>query len=141
MMTSRTSMITSVTRRRGELMRPCYDDLDPYVEFRENVPRGLCTRRALIGRAKAEHELLPLRLPSVLALTVPPERAGLPQEVPETVSAVVPDTPRGAYQGGLVEFDRVVLPSGNVELLGKQIWLGTARAHLLPGRDTPRPQQ
>ena len=38
------------------------------------------------------------------------------------------DTPPGPYRGGPVEFDRVVPPSGNMEVLGKQFWLGTARA-------------
>jgi hypothetical protein len=33
-----------------------------------------------------------------------------------------------ADDGGPVEFDRVVPPSGNMEVRGKQFWLGTARA-------------
>ncbi len=81
------------------------------------------------GRAKAEQELLPLRLPSVLALApVPAPPADQPGSVPATGSAAAPDTSPGAYRGGPVEFDRVVPPSGNMEVLGKQFWLGTARA-------------
>jgi hypothetical protein len=40
------------------------------------------------------------------------------------------DTPPApvAYQGGPVEFDRVVPASGNLAVRGKQFWLGPARA-------------
>jgi hypothetical protein len=75
------------------------------------------------GRAKADEQLLPLRLPSVLALA--------PVSVAQPASAAVPDTRPVAYGGGPVEFDRVVPPSGNMEVLGKQFWLGTARAGMV----------
>ena len=35
------------------------------------------------------------------------------------------------YRGGPVEFDRVVPASGNMEVRGKQFWLGTARAGMV----------
>ena len=69
--------------------------------------------------ARAEEDLLPLRLPAVIALVAAP--AAEPEPVPR------PSVP-AAWQGGPVEFDRVVPPSGNMEVLGKQFWLGTTRA-------------
>jgi len=83
------------------------------------------------SRVRAEHELLPLRLPSVLVLApVPAAPAGPPQPAPETPAAATPGTAPGPYRGGPVEFDRVVPPSGNMEVLGKQFWLGAARSGL-----------
>jgi hypothetical protein len=42
--------------------------------------------------------------------------------VPRSVTAAV-----RAHDGGPVEFDRVIPPSGTMEVRGKQFWLGTAR--------------
>ncbi len=67
--------------------------------------------------ARAEEDLLPLRLPAVIAL------APVPAPEPEPGPAVP-----AAWQGGPVEFDRVVPASGNMEVLGKQFWLGTTRS-------------
>jgi hypothetical protein len=84
------------------------------------------------ARARAEQELLPLRLPTAIALApVPPVPADLPHAVPEPAGTMTPDSPPGPYQGGPVEFDRMVPASGNMEVLGKQFWLGTARAGIL----------
>ncbi|GIG17613.1 hypothetical protein Cme02nite_59450 [Catellatospora methionotrophica] len=67
-------------------------------------------------------ELLPLRLPGSLAQTLR-EEAGVPSQLAEAQpEAMVP------WTHGPVEFDRVVPPSGNMEVRGKQIWLGTARS-------------
>jgi hypothetical protein len=38
---------------------------------------------------------------------------------------------RGGYRGGPVEIDRVAAPSGNMEALDKQFWLGTPRAGMV----------
>jgi transposase InsO family protein len=67
--------------------------------------------------AQAGEDLLPLRLPAILALEPVPALTPMP---------AVPPVP--AYDGGPVEFDRVVPASGNMEVRGKQFWLGTARA-------------
>jgi hypothetical protein len=83
-------------------------------------------------RAEAERELLPLRLPAVLALApAPPAPADPPQAEPQTPGTAVPDSPPGPYHGGPVEFARPVPPSGNMEVLGKQFWLGTGRAGMM----------
>jgi Integrase core domain len=53
---------------------------------------------------------------------------------PQAASAVTAVTPPGKREppeprdGGPVEFDRVVPPSGNMQVAGKQFWLGPARA-------------
>ena len=70
--------------------------------------------------ARAEEDLLPLRLPAVIALAPAPRR-GTRTRSPGRLF-------RAAWQGGPVEFDRVVPPSGNMEVLGKQFWLGTTRS-------------
>jgi transposase InsO family protein len=79
------------------------------------------------GQQARQHadELLPLRLPAALS----------------TVQTATTDTPTGpqvadpgtspapvSYQGGPVQFDRVVPPSGNLAVRGKQFWLGPARS-------------
>ncbi|MFF8100871.1 integrase core domain-containing protein [Streptomyces sp. NPDC016640] len=82
-----------------------------------------------------ERDMLGLRVPGMLALVSPqrtppakPEpaelssvSAGLPKPVP----AVVHRAP-----GGPVEFERVVPASGNLQVAGKQFWLGPARSGL-----------
>jgi transposase InsO family protein len=72
-------------------------------------------------------ELLPLRLPASLAPT--PAPAAVPKALVEPIrkDAEVPPA-AGVYQGGPVEFDRVVPGSGNLAVRGKQFWLGPARA-------------
>ncbi|MGW2971520.1 IS481 family transposase [Streptomyces mirabilis] len=77
-----------------------------------------------------ERDVLGLRVPGVLALvpqqrTAPPvvpdpaEVAPVPVGPPKVVPAVVP-----------VEFERVVPASGNLQVAGKQFWLGPARSGL-----------
>ncbi|MEV6313762.1 IS481 family transposase [Streptomyces sp. NPDC051776] len=83
-----------------------------------------------------ERDVLGLRVPGVLAL-VPQQRtppaepdpaivASVPDGLPELVPAVVPVEP-----GGPVEFERVVPASGNLQVAGKQFWLGPARSGLM----------
>lgn len=83
-----------------------------------------------------ERDVLGLRVPGVLALvpqqrTAPPavpdpaEVAPVPVGPPKVVPAVVPVEP-----GGPVEFERVVPASGNLQVAGKQFWLGPARSGL-----------
>ncbi|WP_455711440.1 IS481 family transposase [Streptomyces hirsutus] len=82
-----------------------------------------------------DRDVLSLRVPGVLAL-VPPQRtspaepepvdvAPVPAGLPEPVPAVVHREP-----GGPVEFERVVPASGNLQVTGKQFWLGPARSGL-----------
>lgn len=78
-----------------------------------------------------ERDMLGLRVPGVLAL-VPPQRT--PPAEPEPVDvapvpAVLPELVP-AEPGGPVEFERVVPASGNLQVAGKQFWLGPARSGL-----------
>ncbi|MGV9246726.1 IS481 family transposase [Streptomyces sp. NPDC003710] len=87
--------------------------------------------------AEQERDVLGLRVPGVLALVpqqrIPPEdpepapteASEVPAALPELVPAVVPVEP-----GGPVEFERVVPASGNLQVAGKQFWLGPARSGL-----------
>jgi transposase InsO family protein len=78
--------------------------------------------------ARAEADLLPLRLPSVIALAPVPS---LPAGGPGTSLAGVPGSPSSPgqpYSGGPVEFERVVPASGNMLVARRQFWLGPHRA-------------
>jgi hypothetical protein len=80
----------------------------------------------------AEREVLGLRLSATLAL-VPTQR---PPEVPAetTVTEPLPAAPKlpevPIVAGGPVEFERIVPASGNLQVAGKQFWLGPASAGL-----------
>jgi hypothetical protein len=127
-----------IERFHGSLRRELLDDAVPFAdlaaaqaaidgwvtEYNTTRPHqgiGMATpaERFSTASARAEEDLLPLRLPAVIALA--PAPAPDPEPVPR------PSIP-AAWQGGPVEFDRVVPPSGNMEVLGKQFWLGTARS-------------
>ncbi|NSL43449.1 IS481 family transposase [Streptomyces sp. 8P21H-1] len=84
-----------------------------------------------------ERDVLGLRVPGMLAL-VPPQRTPpkdpepaatevceVPAALPGVVPAAVPVEP-----GAPVEFERVVPASGNLQVAGKQFWLGPARSGL-----------
>lgn len=85
--------------------------------------------------AEQERDVLGLRVPGVLALVpqqrtapaepVPAEASAVPDGPPEVAPAAVPVEP-----GGPVEFERVVPASGNLQVAGKQFWLGPARSGL-----------
>jgi hypothetical protein len=83
------------------------------------------------ARAQAEEKLLPVRLPAVLALSAAappasPAPAGQPAE-----PAAQPATPAvPVYNGGPVEFERVVPASGNMQVARRQFWLGPDRSGL-----------
>jgi transposase InsO family protein len=125
-----------IERFHGSLRRELLDDAVPFADLaaaqaaidgwvaeynttRPHQAIGMATpaQRFSTAAARAEEDLLPLRLPAVIAL------APVPAAEPEPGPAVA-----AIWQGGPVEFDRVVPPSGNMEVLGKQFWLGTGRA-------------
>jgi transposase InsO family protein len=68
----------------------------------------------------AESGVVPVKLPA--SLTVPTE----PPTRPASIAAVAPTVLQ--WSGSAVEFDRVVPPSGNLQVAGKQFWLGPARS-------------
>ena len=136
-----------IERFHGSLRRELLDDAIPFTDLaaaqaaidawvigynttRPHQALGMATpaQRFSTATAKAEQELLPLRLPSVIAL------APVPAPPAERPTAGPDPTPAGEqppYHGGPVEFERVVPPSGNMEVRGKQFWLGTARTGLV----------
>ena len=68
--------------------------------------------------ARSEEELLPLRLPSVIAVApVPSPPASQPGGQP---AAAPPPASGQPYRGGPVEFERVVPPSGNMQVAGRR---------------------
>ena len=77
--------------------------------------------------AKSQEELLPLRLPSVIAVApAPSPPASEPGE--HVTDPAAPPGSGQPYSGGPVEFERVVPPSGNMQAAGRQFWLGPQRA-------------
>ena len=107
-----------------------YNTARPHQAIGMAVPAD----RFSTARAAAEQDLLPLRLPAVLALApVSPAPADPPPAAPEPESepaSAAPDSPAGPYRGGPVEFDRVVPPSGNMEVAGQAV---LARHRPAPG--------
>jgi transposase InsO family protein len=69
-----------------------------------------------------QRELLPLWLPAALAAVPQPPVA---PTVERAIDAGAAPTPA---PGGPVEFSRIVPPSGNLWAMGRQFWLGPARA-------------
>ncbi|GAA1616140.1 hypothetical protein GCM10009679_20570 [Saccharothrix algeriensis] len=67
---------------------------------------------------------MPLRLPVGL-------REAVNERVSADVAAMAMPLVAQPWDGGPVEFDRVVAPSGNMEVRGKQFWLGPARSGVL----------
>src|SRR5690348_18492759 len=70
----------------------------------------------------AQRELIDLWLPPALTAVRSTEGSPPPKD---TIPAP------GRWLGGPVEFDRVVPPSGNLWVAGRQFWLGPARAGLV----------
>jgi transposase InsO family protein len=140
-----------IERFHGSLRRELLDDAVPFADLaaaqaavdawvreyntaRPHQALGMAVPadRFSTARTRAQAGLLPLRLPAVLALApVPPAPADTLQAAPEPPIAAVPDSPPGLYRGGPAEFARPVPPSGNMEVLGKQFWLGTVRAGIM----------
>jgi hypothetical protein len=87
---------------------------------------------------RSSEQLLPLRLPAALR-TIPAASEPATGSADPTSPWIEPAEPVAgsaepvgglppAYSSGPVEFERVVPPSGNLAVAGKQFWLGTARA-------------
>jgi transposase InsO family protein len=87
--------------------------------------------RASVAEAS---ELVPLRLPAGIAdaaraTVVQVEEPDRPDIITTDPAAGLVPVPR--WSGSAVEFDRVVPPSGNMSVAGKQFWLGPARAGVM----------
>ncbi|WP_207229852.1 integrase core domain-containing protein [Krasilnikovia cinnamomea] len=68
----------------------------------------------------APPSVVPVKLPASLTVTAEPP--------PVAATAVLASYPVTESSGSAVEFDRVVPPSGIVQVAGKQFWAGTNRA-------------
>jgi transposase InsO family protein len=132
-----------IERFHGSLRRELLDDAVPFADLaavqaavdawvaqynttRPHQALGMSSpaERFSTAAAKAEEQLLPLRLPSVIALAPVPAPAA-PQRPP---ALVTPSPAALPYDGGPVEFERVVPPSGNMMVARRQFWLGPHRA-------------
>ena len=95
----------------------------PHQALDEKVPVTPADR---FSPAPAEQrELVSLWLPATLESLSAPEHAQ--PQAPCMTSFLVPAKPT-EWNGGPVEFDRVVPPSGNLWVANRQFWLGPARA-------------
>jgi transposase InsO family protein len=135
-----------IERFHGSLRRELLDDVVPFVDLaaaqaavdawveqyntrrpHQAIGMAVPADRFSTARAKAEQDLLPLRLPSVINLALIPPGDAEPQATAEPVRVPVP----AAYHSGPVEFERVVPASGNMQVAGRQFWLGPARAGMV----------
>jgi transposase InsO family protein len=133
-----------IERFHGSLRRELLDDAVPFADLaaaqaaidgwvtdynttRPHQAIGMATPadRFSTAAARAEEDLLPLRLPAVIAVAPVPSQ---PAEPP--AADAVPSAPEQGqrWEGGPVEFDRVVPASGNLQAAGRQFWLGPARS-------------
>ena len=134
-----------IERFHGSLRREFLDDAVPFADMAAAQTRldGWVTEyntarphqaiamaspgeRFSTAAAQAEQQLLPLRLPAVLALAPVPALPANPA-LAAAEAGLAPEQ-RQLYRDGPVEFERAVPPSGNMQVAGRQYWLGTARA-------------
>jgi transposase InsO family protein len=103
--------------------------VDAWVgEYNADRPHQSLGRQAPVTPAErfttqpsAQRELIELWLPPALATA---SSSDGPQQPTVPADTAAP----GRWLGGPVEFDRVVPPSGNMWVAGRQFWLGPARA-------------
>ena len=100
------------------------------VRIKGWTPTGRSPRRS--GSAAIPEErrkLLPVWVPPTLtAAATPVSGSAKDADEDETANAETSQPAVEGWVGGPVEFDRVVPPSGNMQLAGKQFWLGPSRA-------------
>lgn len=98
----------------------------PHQALDEKVPVTPAERFSPVPQQ--QRDLVSLWVPATLASDSAPEHAG--PQIAGVRSSPVP-APRAQWNGGPVEFDRVVPPSGNMWVAGRQFWLGPARAGMV----------
>jgi transposase InsO family protein len=106
--------------------------LDDWVrEYNAERPHQALETKVPVAPAERFHpapaeqrELLPLWLPGSLASVSEPASTPTAERAIDAGAAPAP----AAIDGGPVEFDRVVPPSGNLMVARRQFWLGPARA-------------
>jgi hypothetical protein len=94
------------------------------------VPADRFHTSAAAARTARDQELLPVKLPASLERAL---AASAADALVTDVSLGGPEmiVPSQRWAGDAVEFDRVVPPSGNLQVAGKQFWLGPARAGVM----------
>jgi transposase InsO family protein len=100
-----------------------YNAERPHQALDAKVPVTPADRFAPVPAA--QRNLVDLWLPAAL------DSAGAPgpePAEPDAAAECLPGPVLAPRDGGPVEFDRVVPPSGNLQVAGKQFWLGPARA-------------
>jgi hypothetical protein len=101
--------------------------LDDWVrEYNAMRPHQALQTRAPVTPAE-RFQPVPAEQRELLAIWLPAGLSAVP-EPPTVEPAVDAQAASAADDGGPVEFDRVVPPSGNLSVSGRQFWLGPARA-------------
>ncbi|BCJ29609.1 hypothetical protein Asera_37170 [Actinocatenispora sera] len=103
----------------------CVADYNTDRPIRRWTTRCRSLRRAVRPVENQQRTLIDLWLPPAVAACPAPGICGLRQS---TGAAVTGATSRQRLDRGPIAFDRVVPPSGNLMVAGKQFWLGPARA-------------
>ena len=136
-----------IERFHGSLRRELLDDAVPFTDLataqaaidawvneyntaRPHQALAMATpaERFSTAAAQAEQDLLPLRLPAVIALAAAPAASTPQADLAERpAEPPVPPAVR-VYDGGPVEFERVVPASGNMQVARRQFWLGPDRS-------------
>jgi transposase InsO family protein len=105
-----------------------YNSDRPHQALDEKVPVTPADRFAPVPAS--QQNLIRLWLPAILeGISAPgPEPAGPRPASPVTAANPPPPSKPAQPNGGPVEFDRVVPPSGNMWVTNRQFWMGTHRA-------------
>jgi transposase InsO family protein len=98
----------------------------PHQALDEKVPVTPADRFA--PAPQQDRDLVDLWLPATLEAAHAIDAEPAQPRAGSTVAAVSPAATRAQWHGGPVEFDRIVPPSGNLWVAGRQFWLGPARA-------------
>jgi transposase InsO family protein len=103
-----------------------YNTDRPHQALDEKVPVTPAERFTPVP--SQQRDLVGLWLPPALDSTSTIDAEPAQPRAASTAMAVTLPAKRAKWNGGPVEFDRVVPPSGNMWVAGKQFWLGPARA-------------
>jgi Integrase core domain len=103
-----------------------YNTDRPHQALDEKVPVTPAER--FTPAPQQDRDLVNLWLPAPLEAARTIDAGPAQPRAASTVAAASPAATRAQWHGGPVEFDRIVPPSGNLWVAGRQFWLGPARA-------------
>ena len=98
----------------------------PHQALDEKVPVTPADR--FTPAPQQDRDLVNLWLPATLEAAHAIDAEPAQPRAVSTVAAVSPAATQAQWHGGPVGFDRIVPPSGNLWVAGRQFWLGPARA-------------